>query len=138
MPGARCLDLFAGTGVLGVEAVSRGAALACLVERDRELVRRLRELQQNLASPSIEVAEADALTWLKQPPRPFNIVFCDPPFHQEFAARSLALLAEGWLMPSALVYVEVERGAVPEHRAFAPHRLGHTRQVSYALVRYTG
>ncbi len=138
LPGARCLDLFAGTGVLGVEAVSRGAALACLVERERELARRLRELQQTLASPSIEVVEADALTWLRNPPRPFNIVFCDPPFHQDFAARALDLLAEGWLMPGALVYIEVERDAVPEHHAFAPHRVGHTRQVSYALVRFTG
>lgn len=138
LPGARCLDLFAGTGVLGCEAVSRGASAACLVERDRELARRLRILQQTLASPAIEVVEADAMNLLQRSPRPFDVVFVDPPFNQGLAARTLALLADGWVARGALVYLETERDGLPEHVAFAPHRVGHTRQVSYALVRFTG
>lgn len=138
LPGARCLDLFAGTGVLGCEAVSRGAASACLVERDRALAARLRALKETLASPALEVVEADALAWLKHAARPFNIVFVDPPFHQDLARQALLALARGWLAPGALIHVETERGALPELAEFAPHRAGHTRQVDYALVRYTG
>src|SRR5699024_5900430 len=66
--GARCLDLFAGSGALGVEALSRGAASACFVERDAGLARTLREQLARLQQTDVEVHCADASAWLQQTP----------------------------------------------------------------------
>ena len=119
LPGARCLDLFAGTGALGFEAVSRGAARAVLVDRSRAVGDRLRRECDRLdAVDSITVVEADALEWLAQAPAagpaPFDVVFVDPPHrlevHREVASR---LEAGGWLAPAARVWFEVVRRREP-------------------------
>ncbi|MDE0004546.1 MAG: 16S rRNA (guanine(966)-N(2))-methyltransferase RsmD [Rhodospirillaceae bacterium] len=110
LPGAQCLDLFAGTGVLGLEALSRGAAGTTFVERDAVLVRALEERVSDLAAEA-QVFHEDALEFLaSRPRRPVDIAFVDPPY-----AAGLAQVLEnlvGWLAPGHLVYVErpVERG----------------------------
>ncbi|MCW9078602.1 MAG: 16S rRNA (guanine(966)-N(2))-methyltransferase RsmD, partial [Gammaproteobacteria bacterium] len=78
--GARCLDLFAGSGALGLEALSRGAAFLCAVEQNRTAAQRLRDNITLLHEESAaEVVQGDALRVLKTPPeRPFDIVFLDP------------------------------------------------------------
>lgn len=135
LPGARVLDLFAGSGALGLEAVSRGAAAACLVERDAGLAARLREQVGKLgAAGQVEVAQDDALRWLARPAAArFDIAFVDPPFaaglwNQVLAALPAHLSAEAWL------YVEAPHDAAP---ALPPdwraHRDGATREVRYAL-----
>ena len=78
--GSRCLDLFAGTGALGVEALSRGAARAQFVERDGRAVQALRANLARLKAADGRVAEADALAWLQGEAEPFDLVFLDPPF----------------------------------------------------------
>ena len=110
LPGAQCLDLFAGTGVLGLEALSRGAAATTFVERDAVLVRALEEHVGVLAAEA-QVFQDDALNFLSsRPQRTFDVVFVDPPY-----ATGLAQVLEklaAWVGPGHRVYVErpVERG----------------------------
>ena len=105
--GARCLDLFAGSGALGLEAASRGAAAVVLVERERLVVRQLRENVALLRLEHSEVVQADAVAWLDGPAQPFDIVFLDPPFADGLLPRLLEALMRGnWLCPGALIYLE--------------------------------
>ena len=106
--GSRCLDLFAGTGALGLEAASRGAGSVVLVEQDRGLCRQLIGLgEQWPGGDVLTVEQADAMRWLERAEGPFDVVFVDPPFAAGLYAATLdALLRPGLLAPGALVYVE--------------------------------
>jgi len=113
LEGARVLDLFAGAGTLGIEALSRGAIHATFVERGKEAVGALRK---NLAATDFtdraSVVEANVLSFLSEPPvEPFDIAFCDPPFADvELADATLAHpgLAAA-LSPGALVVARFHR-----------------------------
>lgn len=113
--GARCADLFAGSGALGFEAASRGARPVTLVERSRSLVESLRETAGSLAADQVEVFEGDALGWLaQQAPASLDLVFVDPPFDTDLADRALeALAGSSVLADGALVYLECPRGGAP-------------------------
>jgi len=111
--GARCLDLFAGSGALGLEALSRGATQAVFVDQDRLTTAAIREHLGLLKAEGGEVQQAEALSWLAQAPRPFDIVFLDPPFDADLLPKVCARLAEGWLKPRACVYVEHAAEKVP-------------------------
>ncbi len=107
--GAHCLDLFAGSGVLGLEALSRGAASLCAVEQNRAAAQRLRENVVLLGEQgATRVLETDALRLLLSPPqRPFDIVFADPPFADGVLPRVCRLLEENrWLTANAALYLE--------------------------------
>ena len=108
LDGARCLDLFAGTGALGIEALSRGAGSLLAVESHRAAATRLRENLRELGCSEAEVRGTDALRLLaSRPDRPFDVVFADPPFAKDLLARVCAALdAGGWLAPRAWVYLE--------------------------------
>ncbi|RFF33127.1 16S rRNA (guanine(966)-N(2))-methyltransferase RsmD [Wenzhouxiangella sediminis] len=108
VPGARCLDLFAGTGALGLEALSRGAASSVFVERDRRLAGRLREIAGDWpGGDRMEVVQGDVLRWLGTDERSFDLVFIDPPFSDSLQGRVLeALVDGGHLASGARVYVE--------------------------------
>ena len=107
LEGARCLDLFAGTGVLGLEALSRGAAKATLVEKDLELARQLKVLSEQFAHPGLTIIHREALDWLRMAePEPYDIVFLDPPFKEDLLQASIALLQTGWLARHGKIYVE--------------------------------
>jgi 16S rRNA (guanine966-N2)-methyltransferase len=107
--GAKCLDLFAGSGALGIEAVSRGAVSSTLIEQDRKTAERLRELLKLLNTAEVTVYEADALQWLKSATKAFDIIFLDPPFGKNLIDQSLALLLEsGCVSKQTLIYVESE------------------------------
>jgi 16S rRNA (guanine966-N2)-methyltransferase len=137
LPGARVLDLFAGSGALGLEALSRGAREALLVEREPALATQLQATVERLhAVDQAHVLRADALALLRSPLQGrFDIVFLDPPFDAGLWAPVLALLPP-WLADEAWLYLEA-----PHDVAFAPgpdwlrHREGSTRQVRYALFR---
>lgn len=134
LPGARVLDLFAGTGVLGLEALSRGAAQAVLVERDPGLAAALRDTATKLSAQA-EVHAADALAWLGGRHDTFDLVFLDPPFADGLWSRALDGLAPR-LAPAAWVYVESPADLLPAVPAdWALHREGGTRDVRYALYR---
>lgn len=106
--GARCLDLFAGTGALGLEAASRGAASVCLVERDRRLCEALRRIARDWpGGERLDVVQADTPAWLKTATGPFDLVFLDPPFDSGLHRQVLAALSRpGLLASDARVYVE--------------------------------
>ena len=137
---ASCLDLFAGTGVLGLEALSRGAADVVFVERDRGLVRSLRSRLEAFGSPARVVDEA-AMTYLGGAAKQaFDIVFLDPPYATRLDPI-LALLPE-WLADAALLYVERPRSdetlraaadALPGARIAKEARAG---DVLYGLLQY--
>jgi 16S rRNA (guanine966-N2)-methyltransferase len=111
--GARCLDLFAGSGALGLEALSRGAKELVFVE---QAVAAARALQEQLirfgGQARAQVAEMGAARYLRSVPQAFDIVFLDPPFGRDALAEYIPLLDEGqWLKPGALVYLENEKKA---------------------------
>jgi 16S rRNA (guanine966-N2)-methyltransferase len=107
LAGARCLDLFAGSGALGLEALSRGAREAWFIERDRAAAGAIRALLTSWNAPAAQVFATDALRFLQQPGTPFDIVFLDPPFASAALARSFPQLESGgWLAPHAWIYVE--------------------------------
>jgi 16S rRNA (guanine966-N2)-methyltransferase len=136
--GARCLDLYAGTGALGIEALSRGAAMATFVERDAKLSA---ALKANLARLKVQAAVVgdDAARWLNAGGKPFDVVFMDPPFaDQLWDAAVAALETHGWLAPAAWVYVEAPKAtpiAVPA--TWQVHRSGVAGEVAYTLYRRT-
>ncbi len=105
--GARCLDLFAGSGALGIEALSRGAAVTVFVEQNAAVARALAELLVTLKAQNAQVEREDALRFLTRPATPFDIVFLDPPFASGLLSKAAELLERcHWLAPDALVYVE--------------------------------
>jgi len=109
--GARCLDLFAGSGALGLEALSRGAAHVSFVEHDAAAVRELGARLKEWQAPDASVQRADALQFLKgAPAQPYDIAFLDPPFDAQLLQPAAMLLAQRWLKDGALIYVECAAG----------------------------
>jgi 16S rRNA (guanine966-N2)-methyltransferase len=105
--GARCLDLFAGSGALGLESISRGAASVVFVEQNVAIARATRALIAEWNVPDARVERVDACAWLRGPAQPFDIVFLDPPFAGGLLAPAAALLEQnGWLAQGALIYLE--------------------------------
>jgi len=109
--GARCLDLFAGTGALGLEALSRGASEAVLVDSHAEVSARLREHIRTLGADGAEVVQVEALSYLAAAPaQAFDVVFLDPPYQSGLLGPCCqALEAGGWLAPGAYIYLETDR-----------------------------
>ncbi|WP_312705425.1 16S rRNA (guanine(966)-N(2))-methyltransferase RsmD [Stenotrophomonas lactitubi] len=135
--GARVLDLFAGSGALGLEAVSRGAAHATLVERDAQLARNLSAAVAKLqAGDSVTVAQADALRWLQgASAQQADLVFIDPPFADGLWQDVLAQLPRH-LAADAWLYLESPASHVPVlPPEWLLHRDGSTREVRFALYR---
>jgi 16S rRNA (guanine966-N2)-methyltransferase len=135
---ARCLDLFAGSGVLGFEALSRGASEAVLVERDGEAVKALQASAEALGAPRPAIVAADAFAFLKGPARPFDVVFLDPPFAAGWLPELCTLLEErGWLAPRARVYLEsaASEPAVPLPAAWEMLRETRAGEVRAVLAR---
>jgi 16S rRNA (guanine966-N2)-methyltransferase len=131
LDGLACLDLFAGSGALGFEAASRGAARVVMVEQDRSVFLSLKETQALLGATQVELLEADAFGYLQRATEPFDVVFLDPPFGQNALPGSLERLA-GRLAPAARVYVESE--APVEDEAWRELKRARAGQVSYQLL----
>lgn len=113
LPGASCLDLFAGSGALGLEAASRGAGRVVMLDRSPLVVEQLRKNISLLHLVQVEVEQADAMVWLKDRSQPFDIVFLDPPFADGLLQETCQRLDDGpWLKPDALVYIEMDAASV--------------------------
>ena len=139
LPGARVLDLFAGSGALGLESLSRGAQSATLVERDAGLATNLREVVSRLnAGASADIVHADALSWLAHAVsegRRYDIAFIDPPFAGDLWSAAIAgihpLMAEdAWLYVEAPANTDIRMPT-----GWLLHREGGTREVAYRLWR---
>lgn len=132
--GWRCLDAFAGSGALGIEAASRGAAEVVLLERDRALAQSLVQTCARLKATTVRVETADALAWMaRSEPRRFELVFIDPPFDAQLfepALRAAAPLVvdDGWL------YLEADRAYAADE--LAPLGLRIHRQARAGAVHF--
>jgi 16S rRNA (guanine966-N2)-methyltransferase len=114
--GAHCLDLFAGSGALGLEALSRGARSAVLVEANHGVASHLATQIGRLATANARLLHQDAREFLDGAATPFDIVFVDPPFQLDLWSDIAARLQQGgWLSAAALIYVEspVRQGSAP-------------------------
>ena len=142
LAGSSCLDLFAGSGALGLEALSRGAAQATLVDHTPALANALRSNLQTLACDRAQVACMSVEAFLSQPASsPFDIVFMDPPFRQGWLERLFRMLDEHrWVRDGGWIYVEHESElATPAHpAAWQLHRQKTAGQVTYSLFRVIG
>ncbi|AGO53202.1 ribosomal RNA small subunit methyltransferase D [Serratia plymuthica 4Rx13] len=133
--GARCLDCFAGSGALGLEALSRYAGSATLLEFERPVAQ---QLEKNLAllQGKGTVVNTNTLSWLAGNGQPFDVVFLDPPFRKELLAETVTLLEQqGWLADEAWIYVEAEAesAAADVPANWQLHREKVAGQVAYRL-----
>ena len=137
LPGASCLDLFAGSGAFGFEALSRGAARAVLVDKHIEAVTALRYNREQLRAEHADIVHADALEFLRGPAGAFDIVFIDPPYASGLLGPCVELLdTRGWLKPGAFIYLEAPQGeALPLPPGWQPVRGKTAGQVGYHLAR---
>ncbi len=138
LPGARCLDLFAGTGALCLEALSRGAGSVVMVEKSDLAVQALRRNLERLGAGDAEVIQTDAVEYLERSPEAFDIVFIDPPFRSDLISRCSALVEErGWIRPGGLVYIEApsRMQALPIPPTWELIRSQKAGQVGYHLAR---
>jgi 16S rRNA (guanine966-N2)-methyltransferase len=138
LPGAQVLDLFAGSGALGLEALSRGAGGATLIEKDAGLSQAISTVATRLQA-SASVLNTDALAWLARPPQQrFDLVFVDPPFADGLWEQVLAGLP-AHLAEDAWLYLEAGSAQMPPMGpGWQLHREGSTREVRYALYRRQG
>lgn len=138
--GAKCLDLFAGSGALGIEALSRGAAEATLIEKHSQAAENLRRNCAQLKADDARIIQADTLGWLanSSPDQPFDIVFLDPPFSTDLLQPCCELLQKpGLLATGSLIYLETDRSQpLPEiSPTWELLREKTAGQVSYRLYR---
>jgi 16S rRNA (guanine966-N2)-methyltransferase len=141
LAGARCLDLFAGTGALCLEALSRGAGEVVMIERAAPVADALRRNLEILGAPQAQVVNTDATEYLQRAPQPFDIVFLDPPFQSDLIARCAPRLAEcGWVRPGGLVYIEAPSSMepLPIPADWELIRTKKAGQVGYHLARLPG
>jgi len=137
--GARCLDLFAGSGALGIEALSRGASAVTFVDREPRVGRHLTQTLQRLGATGATVKTEDATRFLERTPAPFELVFLDPPFASTLLSSVFARLAQGWLAPEAHIYVECAADVPlpPLSSDWSVYRSKQAGQVGYHLLRVT-
>ena len=145
--GSDCLDLFAGSGALGFEALSRGARSLTLVDNDRQAAQSLRDNGTQMGAERLAVRKQGALAFLRQaaddrvfvgsePIRCWDCIFLDPPFASGLLAKALALLAEGGaLKPGGRVYFEARRGAPLNLQDWAIDRQGRAGDSRFGLLR---
>lgn len=136
---AQCLDLFAGTGALGFEALSRGASKVVFVEKHLDAFKMLQATAKNFdAENACEIIAADALTWLatQSSAPPFDIIFLDPPFSSTLLIESLDLLAKSPLIgEKTLLYIEAPKTFSSFPTQWEVLKQKSTREVNYHLLR---
>ncbi len=137
LSGWRCLDAFAGSGALGFEAASRGAAQVLLLERDRKLAASLEQTRQRLKAATLRIANADALAWMARcAPLSFELVLIDPPFDSELLVPAIAAAAR-LVVPDGFVYIEAGQALAPDAQALAGlalHKQGKAGAVHFHLA----
>ena len=132
LPGWVCLDLFAGSGALGVEAASRGAGRVIMIERERAALEALQKNRAVLGASQVDILRADALAWLAHNRETFDLVFVDPPFDSGLAGPVLADLA-AHLKSGGQVYIE-QATPVTAPAGFIIHRSGRAGRSHFALL----
>ncbi len=134
MTGRRCLDLFAGSGALGMEAASRGAAEVVMVEKDRAVFCALKENVSKLKLDNIALRNEDGLNFASRANEQFDVIFLDPPFKSDYLDKLLPLLAKQ-LLPHGLLYVESGTTFEPGF-PWQVYKQGKAGAVHYQLLQY--
>lgn len=136
--GSRCLDLFAGSGSLGFESLSRGSRETWMLEKSPLAARQLKENVTRLnAGEHARVIQADCVNFLNDRGEPFDIVFIDPPFRQDLVAEVCRRLENnGWLANEALIYIEHESelASLSLPANWQPYKRKQAGQVCYQLL----
>lgn len=135
--GSDCLDLFAGSGVLGFEAVSRGAAQADLIEMDRQIVEQLQQQVRRLQATQVSVIHQAAQEFISQTYHQYDVVFIDPPFHQIDLVNLLAQLHTRQIVKAdAKIYVEAPKQCLPDKLPanWVWQRQSEAGEVEYGLI----
>lgn len=134
LDGWHCLDLFAGSGALGFEAASRGAARVVMIEQAPKVLAALRENAEMLQNPrEIEIIRADAIQYLASPKAKFDLIFLDPPFKKGWIPR-LEPLLPGVLNEDGAIYVEAEH-QIESLGDWRAERHGKAGEVHFHLLR---
>ena len=133
LSGLACLDLYAGSGALGFEAASRGAARVVMVERDRGAVAALEKSRAALGAGEVEIVAGEAETYLARAREDFDVVFLDPPFRTGVLPGVLERLP---LKAHARIYIESESPIAAA--GWQELRRGKAGQVSYQLLQWSG
>ena len=131
--GLSCLDLFAGTGVMGFEALSRGATQSVLIEKSRPAYQALVDNKTALKATNAQVLNLDALQFLKQNQQKFDLIFVDPPYHQGLIDQALPLIKTA-SSEDGLIYVEAEF-ALTDSTDWKVYKSGKAGNVFYHLLR---
>lgn len=138
LSGWRCLDLFAGSGILGIEAASRGAQMVTLVENNRQSCKMLARTLEKLAAPNIELVATDALKYIHSAlaAHPYDLVFVDPPYNSPLLQRITPVLEQ---LLSATGWLYVEAGAaITSLGCLRSVKEGRAGQVYYQLLNKQG
>jgi len=134
LSGLRCLDLFAGSGALGFEAASRGAAHVVMVDNDVRVYKALRENKEKLQAMQIELVLMNALDFMKSDVRKFDVIFLDPPYRLDLLPQ-LMLLLPSHLEEDGLVYSEA-RDTWNLDKQWRVHRSAKAGTVRYQLLEF--
>ena len=157
VPGSRCLDLFAGSGALGFEALSRGAAYALLLDTHPQVIKQLQQHKLRLKANNCDIQQIDALAWLKQwqtspesmsmpeiepehvSLEAFDIIFLDPPYALNLQSQCLQLIENsGCIRHGGLLYLEQpqHQQAISVSSRWQEIRNKRSSQVNYSLLRF--
>ncbi len=133
---ARCLDAFAGSGALGIEARSRGAQEVLLIEKAPLAREHLKQAIERLKAPHLTLLGKDILPFLAGKPPPFDIIFLDPPFKKNIQPQCVQLI-EGnpSILPGGFLYIESPEAVELDPSIWECHRSKKSGQVYYALFR---
>ena len=131
---ARCLDLFSGTGALSFEALSRGASEVTMVESNPNVVKNLTKTADILESKLLNINCVDAISWLKEQTKSYDIIFLDPPFGYGYVEKCCQIIYEQSLLDnSGIIYIESEKDIdIPS--VFKVKKITYTKQVQSVLV----
>jgi 16S rRNA (guanine966-N2)-methyltransferase len=133
LDAARCLDLFAGSGALAFEALSRGAQHATLVDNDAQVVRALQKSRDQFAADNCTIIQSSALDFLRETTAVWDVVFLDPPFDGTLLEQSLDALRNGMCIHAAsIVYAETsihDPPALPQWRVWKSGRAGEVQSM---------
>ncbi|MDP1557565.1 MAG: 16S rRNA (guanine(966)-N(2))-methyltransferase RsmD [Nitrosomonas sp.] len=135
LSGKICLDLFAGSGVLGFEAASRGAKQVVMIESDPRVYKALQESKVKLKATQIELVMMKAMAFMVSDLRQFDVVFLDPPYRLELLPKLLSILPSH-LAKDSLVYIEGENFLIPD-KHWLVWRSKRAGKVCYQLIKLT-
>lgn len=137
IPGAYCLDLFSGSGALGLEALSRGAADCTFIELNRDVANKIKQNLTVLKSDRGQVINSDALSFLQTPAHPYDVIFLDPPFRMGLLDTIIPEIAANWVKPQGYIYIERESekslDSLPQNWHLEKEK--QAGQLTYALYR---